>query len=268
MNDEPLVYMYSVGKRKPYDYDYANRQSNTQNPCPFCNPQTLTDIYETDGDKIWLHNKYPTLKDTMQTILIESSDHQGDISTYTREENRELMKFGLKCFQKMYNSGDYQSVLWYKNFGPKSDGSLQHPHMQIVGLDKMDGYKNIQENNFTGFEVGKSGDVEMNLSKRPVQGYQEVNIVTWHNQNLDTWADLIQKSTQYVRSVLSHGVDSYNLFFYPIKNSEGTCCKVIPRFYAPPYFVGYKLSQVDDDETLEWEAARLKGFITSGISLT
>lgn len=116
MNDEPLVYMYSVGKRKPYDYDYANRQSNTQNPCPFCNPQTLTDIYETDGDKIWLHNKYPTLKDTMQTILIESSDHQGDISTYTREENRELMKFGLKCFQKMYNSGDYQSVLWYKNF--------------------------------------------------------------------------------------------------------------------------------------------------------
>lgn len=165
MNDEPLVYMYSVGKRKPYDYDYANRQSNTQNPCPFCNPQTLTDIYETDGDKIWLHNKYPTLKDTMQTILIESSDHQGDISTYTREENRELMKFGLKCFQKMYNSGDYQSVLWYKNFGPKSDGSLQHPHMQIVGLDKMDGYKNIQENNFTGFEVGKSGDVEMNLSK-------------------------------------------------------------------------------------------------------
>lgn len=265
MDKNPLVYEYSIGKRKPYDYDYGNRQGNQNAGCPFCDVQHLINIYEKDGDKIWLKNKYPTLKDTNQTILIESSDHQGDISTYTREDNQELMKFGLKCFQKMNNSGRYQSVLWYKNFGPKSDGSLTHPHMQIVGLYHKDGYHDIGADNFKGFEVGRSGSVEMNLSARPVQGYQEVNILTHDNTNLDTWADLIQKGTQYVRSVLSHGVDSYNLFFYPINDGQGTCCKIIPRFYASPYFVGYKISQVDDSDTLKWEAERLKGFVNGGI---
>lgn len=103
MDKNPLVYEYSIGKRKPYDYDYGNRQGNQNAGCPFCDVAHLTNIYEKDGDKIWLKNKYPTLQDTDQTILIESSDHQGDISTYTREDNQELMKFGLKCFQKMNN---------------------------------------------------------------------------------------------------------------------------------------------------------------------
>ena len=137
--------------------------------------------------------------------------------------------------------------------------------MQIVGLYNKDGYQDIGADNFKGFEVGRSGSVEMNLSSRPVQGYQEVNILTHDNKNLDTWADLIQKGAQYVRSVLSHGVDSYNLFFYPINDGEGTCCKIIPRFYASPYFVGYKISQVDDSDTLKWEAERLKGFVNGGI---
>lgn len=132
MDKNPLVYKYSIGKRKPYDYDYGNRQGNQNAGCPFCDVAHLTNIYEKDGDKIWLKNKYPTLQDTDQTILIESSDHQGDISTYTREDNQELMKFGLKCFQKMNNSGRYESVLWYKNFGPKYDGSLTHPTCRLL----------------------------------------------------------------------------------------------------------------------------------------
>lgn len=267
MDKHPLVYTYSIGKRKPYNYDYGNRQSNQRAGCPFCDVAHLENIYARQGDKIWLKNKYPTLQDTDQTILVESSDHQGDISTYTREENRALMKFALACFHKMQNSGKYKSVLWYKNFGPKSDGSLTHPHMQIVGLRHKDGYRAIGAGNFTGYEVVSAGDVEMNLSACPVQGYQEVNILMKRNKNVDTWADLIQKGTQYVRSVLSHGVDSYNLFFYPLNKKKGTCCKIIPRFYASPYFVGYKISQVDDADTLKWEAQRLKGFVTGGIPL-
>lgn len=265
MENEPLVYEYNVGRRKPYDYDYGNKQSHVSRGCPFCDVRHLTNIYAKVGDKIWLRKKYPTLRDTDQTILIESSDHQGDISTYTVEENRALMRFGLKCFHKMYYLHRFKSVLWYKNFGPRSDGSLQHPHMQLVGLFRNNGYQFLGRDAITGYEVGKSGPVEMNLSDHPVQGYQEVNIITWDNTRLDVWADLIQKGTQYVRTFLSHGVDSYNLFFYPIDGKKGTCCKIIPRFYASPYFVGYKLSQVDDEETLHWEAHRLRGFITNVI---
>lgn len=53
--------------------------------------------------------------------------------------------------------------------------------------------------------------------------------------------------------------DSYNLFFYP--NKGGICCKIIPRFYAPPYFVGYKLSECNDNNTLRKEAKRLLNFV-------
>lgn len=265
MDDDPLIYTYAIGKRKPYDYDFGNRQSYQHSGCPFCDVDQLTHVFASEGECIWLKNRYPTLKDTAQTILIESSDHQGDISTYTREDNRHLLRFALHCFHQMLYSQQYQSVLWYKNFGPKSDGSLTHPHMQLVGLYHKDGYRAVGRANFIGFPVVERGRVEMNLSATPVQGYQEVNVVTWDNQNLATWADLIQKGTQYMRSVLSHGVDSYNLFFYPIDGGSGTCCKIIPRFYASPYFVGYKISQVDDAATLKWEAMRLRGFVTSGI---
>lgn len=43
-----------------------------------------------------------------------------------------------------------------------------------------------------------------------------------------------------MRSVLSHGADSYNLFFYPINDGKGTCCKIIPRFYASPYLLAIR----------------------------
>lgn len=232
MTEQPLVYEYRIGKRKPYDYDFANRASNTPRPCPFCDVKHLTGIYRRKKDMIWLHNKYPTLRDTEQTILIESSDHQADISTYTVETNRALMRFALQCFQKMARSGHFRSVVWYKNFGPKASGSLRHPHMQLVGFYQHNAYAHISPANFTGYLVGKSGPVEMNLSDHPVQGYQEVNVISWNNTHLNDWADLIQKGTQYVRAVLSHGVDSYNLFFYPVKGGAGTCCKITPRFYA------------------------------------
>nr|WP_263851992.1 DUF4931 domain-containing protein [Ligilactobacillus salivarius] len=38
----------------------------------------MTNILDKDGDCIWLVNKFRTLQDTMQTIIIESKDHLGD----------------------------------------------------------------------------------------------------------------------------------------------------------------------------------------------
>lgn len=38
MENEPLVYEYNVGRRKPYDYDYGNKQSHVSRGCPFFGP--------------------------------------------------------------------------------------------------------------------------------------------------------------------------------------------------------------------------------------
>ena len=55
MDKNPLVYEYSIGKRKPYDYDYGNRQGNQNAGCPFCDVQHLINIYEKDGDlHMWM----------------------------------------------------------------------------------------------------------------------------------------------------------------------------------------------------------------------
>ena len=146
MTNDPIVFQMSVVKNKPQSY----RKDKNKDICPFFDVENLTDIYAKDGDIIWLHNKFPTLSDTLQTVLIESSDHNGDISTYTKKYNRKLLRFSLQCFERMNRDDKYQSVVWYKNYGPHSGGSLIHPHMQIVGFKNVDGYKYIHPNNFEG----------------------------------------------------------------------------------------------------------------------
>ncbi|OYS18562.1 DUF4931 domain-containing protein [Lactobacillus taiwanensis] len=255
MNNDPLIFEFAVAKNKPSSFN-----SEKSNICPFCDVENLTDIYQTNGSMIWLANRFPTLKDTKQTVIIESNQHKGDVSSYSQEYNRKLMKFALNCFDEMQQSGEFRSVLWYKNFGPKSNGSLAHPHMQVVGLNKEDGYKYIYENNFTGIHVFKTNNMEVNFATHPIQGFQELNINLLEDSGLDKWADWIQYGIRYTLKEMYGGrCDSYNLFFYP--NRNGICCKIIPRFYAPPYFVGYKLSECNDNVTLRKEAKRLLNFV-------
>lgn len=257
MNNDPLIFELATAQGKPSSF-----RKDKDHTCPFCDVKNLSGIYEQEGEMIWLHNRFPTLRDTLQTVLIESSDHHGDISNYNKEYNRNLMKFALHCFKKLIATGQYKSVLWYKNFGPLSGGSLIHPHMQIVGLEHEDGYKYIHENNFTGIPVFENKLIEVNIATHPVQGYQEINLNLKsmnQEQGINLWADWIQKSVQYTLNEMYKGrCNSYNLFFYLYgNNNQSLCCKVIPRFYASPYFVGYKLSQSNDKITLKREAKNL-----------
>lgn len=256
MDNEPLVFDLKIGKSKPTSY--AGGQAS---PCPFENISQLTDIYRQEGDMIWLKNKFPTLEDTAQTIIIESANHDGDISNYSVQTNRALMKFALTCFNQMRADPSFKSVLWYKNFGRQSGGSLVHPHMQIVGLKKEDGYKYIHENNFAGVPVFDDQEINVNVATHPVQGYLELNINTYHCLELERWSDWIQLCVQYLlTSMYARPVDSYNLFFYPSNQGQGICAKLLARFTAPPYFVGYKLSQVDDLASLIKQAQALKKY--------
>lgn len=262
MTNDPLVFQMGIAKNKPQSY--RKKTTFKQKQCPFCDVAHLTDIYKRNGDLIWLHNKFPTLRDTMQTVLIESHDHNGDIATYSKEHNRKMIKFALSCAEEMQNSGKYESVLWHKNYGPHSGGSLIHPHMQIVGLEHENGYKYIRPNNFEGESLFKNQDVEVNIAQHPVQGYTELNINSLTKKDLALWADWIQSGVKYMLNIMYNGrCDSYNLFFYP-REDGGVCAKLITRFDAPPYFVGYKLSQVNDEVTLDNEAKRFRQFFDHG----
>ncbi|RMC60039.1 DUF4931 domain-containing protein [Lactobacillus sp. ESL0260] len=260
MENDPLVFDVNIAKEKPNSYHKVKNNSG----CPFCDVAGLTHILKKQGGMIWLDNKYHTLHDTVQTVLIESNKHQGDITTYSLAYNRSLMRFSLSCFKQMNDSHKYRSVLWYKNYGENSGGSLAHPHMQIVGLEKLDGYKYIQPNNFEGISLFNKDGVEVNVSTHPIQGYIELDFNLLNENSIDEWSDWIQSGAKYMLKVLSKGRNnSYNLFFYP-RFDRGISAKLILRYTASPYFVGYKLSQVDNKEKLVTEAENFKRFFESG----
>lgn len=242
MKNKPLVFNPKVAKEKP----------NNNSVCPFCNTDTLTNVLATDGNIIWLDNKYPTIEDTYQTVIIESSDHNGDISSYTYEHNRKLFRFSISHWLETIASEKFETVILFKNFGPLSGGSLRHPHMQIVDLNHTDAYKNVIQGNFLGLKILDETfeNAEINISLDPIMGYSEFNIIISDSSQIDFLADGVKEVTNYLLGRYFDGrCTSYNLFFYLISGKY--ICKVVPRFIASPFFVGYKLSQISNDERLK-----------------
>ncbi|WP_235809377.1 DUF4931 domain-containing protein [Liquorilactobacillus aquaticus] len=234
-----LVFHSQVASKKP------ENMVHTDNDCPFCQRESLTDILAEDDDRIWLVNKYRTLEETYQTVVIEAAEHNGDITTYTREKNRAVFKFAMEAWKKTIDSGKYKSVLMYKNFGPYSGGSLRHPHMQIVGLNKIDAYRNIPQESFDGAFFYERYGLKINISDYPIAGFTEFNIIISNVSNTEYFADAVQVVAKYILNDFFNGkCTSYNLFFYRI--DEKTVAKIIPRFIVSPYFIGYKIPQVTD----------------------
>lgn len=241
----PMIFNAGVNRIK-----YSKNGSSNEN-CPFCDKSQQANIHKTQGDMVWLDNKFMTIENSQMTVLIESAEHLGDITTYSREKNRELFRFATSCWQEMIDSGKFESVLMFKNFGPMSGGSLRHPHMQIVGLTDIDGYEEVDASNFTGLEVLKSEQLTVTLSAHPVMGLAEANIILKEDAaDTDAFADAVQNGAKYYMNGFMNGrCDSYNLFFYQIDGQ--TICKIVPRFLTSPYFIGYKIPQVFTDERMQ-----------------
>lgn len=165
-----LVFEPGVARKKPENIRHR------ENPCPFCDVAGLSDIFRHEDDRIWLMNKYRTLRHTVQTVVIESSDHEGGPSRYDRKTNRRVFRFALECFAAMSADARFASVVMFKNFGPLSGGSLLHPHMQIVGLEDANAYARVSPENVAGTEVYRTEDVAVTLSEHPVMGLEEINV--------------------------------------------------------------------------------------------
>ncbi|SFC25278.1 DUF4931 domain-containing protein [Streptococcus equinus] len=233
---KPLIFNPKIAKEKPDD----------SSDCPFCQVHQLTNILDENGGMIWLENKYRTLEETYQTIIIESDDHWGDISNYTYDYNRQLIRYAMDKFSSMQSQKTFQSVAMFKNYGPLSGGSLRHPHLQIVGFESQNVYEALKTENFEGLTVCEedSYHAEINLSTEPIMGFCEFNIITSQNK-LDYFADAIKNVVMYLlKDYFLGNCRSYNLFFF--RSKAKVMCKVVPRFVVSPYYVGYKASQMND----------------------
>ena len=242
MEHQQLFFSSDMSSHKP------NTIHNKSTECPFCKPDELQNILAREGKIIWLMNKYPTLKDTYQTVIIETDECTSDMRSYSRSHMRRLMNFCLNKWQEVEDTEEYESVILFKNHGPYSGGSLLHPHMQIIGMKHVDYHQNISMTDFEGTNVFTCGGVEMTISAYPIIGFTEFNLLTAADNVADTFPDMLQILIRYILNGFHKACNSYNLFFYRFQDK--IICKAIPRFVVSPLFVGYKIPQVLMDRDL------------------
>ena len=141
-----LHFNHAIARTKP---NSVHRNS----PCPFCDTDALTGILDKQGSIIFLENKYPVLQDAYQTVLIETDQCDSELSKYPLQHLYKLIRFGVEKWLDMEASGRYRSVIFFKNHGPLSGGSIRHPHMQIVGLNSIDYRDNLCDEYFVGHQI-------------------------------------------------------------------------------------------------------------------
>ncbi len=236
-----LIFDSNIGQKKPENI------INTDAICPFCHREELTDIIASDGPILLIKNKYPVLVNTVQTVLIETYDCHSDLSLYTKEHLYKVIGFGMEKWQEMIHSGEFSSVLFYKNYGPYSGGTIRHPHMQIVGLKDIDYTSNIDIESLQGFIIHERLGVELNLSQEPKNGFFEFNVRLSSLENLNQMADYIQIVIHYLLNHFHKNCKSYNLFFYQLNNKISA--KIVPRFVTSPLLIGYSIPQVSNRAT-------------------
>ena len=88
--NEPLIFDIALGRTKPFS------MTNSAIRCPFCDVENLTNILDKKGHMIWLMNKYPVLKNTWPTLIIETDDDQGEFSLYSHQEATKILSYCIK----------------------------------------------------------------------------------------------------------------------------------------------------------------------------
>jgi hypothetical protein len=228
-----LGFNITLGQTKPENI------INRDNACPFCDRKHLTHIIDSCDDLLLIENKYNVLENAYQTVLIESHFCDIDIPQYSLAHMQKLLRFGIKHWFSMIDSGKYKTVLFFKNHGPLSGGTIRHPHMQIIGLKSLDDHLMYDADEFQGLVIDATNGVELNISTNPRIGFSEFNIVTNDNSKIDTIAYYVQVAVDYTMLHFNQRCQSYNLFFYLIDGRIHV--KVMPRFATSPLFIGYNI---------------------------
>lgn len=250
MKNQHLFFNTSIGVKKPENI------RNKQQPCPFCAREELTDIIAEEGPILLLKNKYPVLENAFQTVLIETDDCGAELSTYEPGHLHRLLQFGLKHWLEMEKSGNYESVIFFKNYGPLSGGTIAHPHMQIVGLKDLNYKENVAVDIFEGLVIKESEAVRLTLSTKPRVGFYEFNVRMPDDGYHEPFGQYLQNAVHYILHHFPFKASSYNIFFHHL--DQHIYAKMIPRFVTTPIYIGYGLPQVPNNlETMAEEVKSL-----------
>lgn len=217
--------------------------------CPFCDRQSIYKegkVIREEHPFMLVENKYQTLEDAYQMVLIESETCDYDLSNYNKKHLHRLLDFVLRCWKEIEESGEYSSVVLFKNYGVHSGGSVYHPHMQIVGLNTINYLKHVYPHHFVGLVIDEKEGVQFNLSRYPRSGFTEFNIVLKDLLALPHMADYIQIAVHFLLNHMNKKYQSYNIFFYRL--DDGIAAKLILRAPGSPYLMGYSIVQIPDNQ--------------------
>ncbi|MCL1805661.1 MAG: DUF4931 domain-containing protein [Clostridiales bacterium] len=236
-----LVFQADVGRLKPFTV-----REDDDSVCPFCHRGMLPPILREDGDILLVPNKYPILQNTDPFVLIETAECESELSLYSEDHLVRVFQMAFTVWREMMADKRYRSVLFLKNHGPLSGGSLRHPHMQLIGLYDIDYHEGLRRDSFYGPVIHSAPGAELNISDRPRIGFTEFNAILTDEKGFRAFCLLIQQAVGFVlRRYHSGQIGSYNLFFYAMDGA--TYCKIMPRYATTPVFMGYAIPQVTDD---------------------
>lgn len=130
--------------------------------CPFCpgnEMHTPQEIFRIKNEKGWLirvvPNKYSVLSPEIEKtrreerlrkviagagiheVIIESPIHNLTFATMPVSHIKEVLETYKERFLSIYSDRRIEHVIIFKNQGPASGTTIQHPHSQIVGLPIM-----------------------------------------------------------------------------------------------------------------------------------
>lgn len=234
-------------------------QSKTEN-CPFCSFENLKkerSVLGEKGNMLWIKNKYPVLGGAEQTLIIETNTCDGNLGNYHEDVAKELFRFTLENRETMLQTNQFNEVVLIKNNGARSDGSVHHAHMQLVGFKEAAIAKTSITDSLSGEVAFENEHTKVLLSDNPTGEKYEFAVI-WDRESVEM--DYVKRVQQVVRylSIFKEGkFQDYNFYFH--EDEKIRVLKIVPRGYVSIYLLGFGLKQVPND--LKEIARELRHFI-------
>ncbi len=131
---------------RPIDFSGAFHQARSSRPCPFCpgneglTPPEFLRYLKEDGSGWRLRvipNKFPalTVKEGGQhEVIVDSYLHVPTFGQLPPCAGRDLLAASADRFIELKRDPNFRYVQLFKNNGPGSGASLEHPHSQLLAL--------------------------------------------------------------------------------------------------------------------------------------